>query len=269
MFLHKPGCRYATAAAPKVDLPANGAGQVGMRLGPDPLGRRCADPPTRDGGDRLGGQLPQLIGTAATADHQSGNAALLRRQLQAPALREIERRQLRHDGREAGAAQRFFHRPERIAVALDTQMQEPIGVAPTCRQGAGIKIALPPDPQEAAAAMCPLPPPDEMGDRCGGKARFLKIRPTPGKLMQRAGCQDTPRQMPVERGQSPAQAFLAVRLRAELGRLVQPRDLPPQCHEPRRLRGRRAGGRSCGKRAVIIHIPFLFSSPAESRNENV
>lgn len=228
---------------------------------------RRADPPAREGRDRLGRQMPELINPSAAADHQRGHAALLRRQLQAPALREIERRQFRHHGDEAGAAQRFLHRPEHIVIALHTEMQQLVGIKAPFRQGAGIKIAPPCDPQSAAAAAADvmLPATDQVCDGSGGKTRFLQIRSVARKLMQGTQRQAAARQMPVDRGKAPSE----IPGGADYPRLFQLRDLPPQGSEHRRRR-RQGGGKSGpGQSAIILHIPFLFLFCRESRNENI
>lgn len=173
--------------------------------------RGCrADAPACQGCDRLRRQLPQLIDAATATDHQGRDTALLRCQLQAPALREIECGEFRHHGAEAGTAQRFLHRPQRILVALHAEMQQPVGIEPLCWQGASIKIALPGDPQEATLPLVTLPivtlpAADEVSDRGGSKARFLQIRPVAGKLMQGPRSQTATRQMRIEGSKSPTE----------------------------------------------------------------
>jgi hypothetical protein len=190
-------------------------------------GRCCADAPARDGGDRLGSELPQLISTTTAADHQGRHAAFLRRQLQAPALREVECGEFRHHRAKADTAQRFLHRPQRILVAPYAQEQQSIRIDPLRRQGAGIEVALPGDPQEAATPLVALPAADEMGDGSRRKARFLEIRAVAGKLMQGPGCETAARQMRINGGKSPAEGATGM-YGPTVGCLFQQGDLPPQ-----------------------------------------
>ena len=210
--------------------------------------------------------MAQLIGAPAAADHEGRDAAFLRRQLQAPALREIEGGDLRHHRIEAGAAQRFLHRPERIGIALDAQVQQPVRIDAAFRQGAGIKIALPGDPQRAAIPVL-LATAHEACHGRGGKARFLEIGSMAGKLMQGAECQATPGEMKVDGVETPGEcARGGGTAHAGLRQLLQQGNLPAQGRQARRLG---CGGGKWLKRGVSLgHVLFLFSSQRESRSEN-
>ena len=267
MFLDKPGSRTPTAAAPQLDVPASRAGQSGVRQCRDAQRRRRPDAPARDGRDRLRAELPQLIGTPAAADDEGRHAAFFRRQLQPPALREVEGRHLRHHRVESGAAQRFLHRPERIGVAIDAQMQQPVGIKTAFRQGTGIEIALPRNPQRAAIALL-LAMADEARHGRGGEARFLKIGAMPHKLMQGAAGKAAAGQMPVDGAKPPGEVaarFTRIRLR----QLFQQRYLPPQARKPDGRQRRSSGEGRSGASEIVFHDPFLFHLAGESRNENI
>jgi hypothetical protein len=230
--------------------------------------RSCrADAPARDGRDRLRAELPQLIGAPAAADHQRRDAAFLRRQLQPSALREIEGCDLRHHGVEAGAAQCFLHRPERIGITLDAQMQQSVGIDAAFRQGAGIKIALPCNPQGAAMPVL-LAAADKARHGGGGEARFLEIWAEPDKFVQGAQGKATAGEMKVNGAEAPGERTHGDGVaHPGLRQLLQEGDLTPQGRQARRLGcgGKRWFGRGMG----LGHVLFLFSSQGESRRENI
>ncbi len=168
--------------------------------------RRCrADAPAGKGRARLVGQGAQFGSPAAAADDERRHAAFLRRQLQSPALGEIECGHFTHHGAEAAAAQGLLQRPERIGIAPHLEMQQPVGIESGLRQRAGIKIALAADPKDAAVQIMPQPPADQPREGSGGQARFLKIRSLAGKFMQGAERQAAPGEVEIDGAKAPAE----------------------------------------------------------------
>ena len=238
-----------------------------MRWGDDTDRRGRADAPARKGRDRLMCQGAQFGSPAAAADDERRHAAFLRRQLQPPALREVECSHFTHHGAEAAAAQGFLQRPERIGIAPHLEMQQPVGIESGLRQCAGIKIALATDPQHAAVQIMPQPPTDQPRQGRGGQARFLKIRTLTGKFMEGAEHQATPGEMTVDGAEAPVKRTRGGGIaHAGLRQLLQEGDLTAQGRQAHRL-GR--GGGQLGRGAGLVHVLFLFSFGGESRHENI
>lgn len=208
-----------------------------MRRGGDSQRRRRADAPAGKRRDRLVGQGAQLAGSSAAADDERRHAAFLRRQLQPPALREVECRDLAHHGAETAAAQGLLQRPQRIGIAAHLKVQQPVRVKSGLWQRACVKIALPGDPQHAAIRVMPMAPANQSRNSGGGETRFLKIRPLAGKFMQRAQCQATPGKMKVDGAEAPGEGARGGVAHAGLRQLLQGRDLAAQGRQTHRPRG--------------------------------
>lgn len=260
MLLNEPGCGPAAAAAPQIEAPAQGAGQNRVRRCRRAEGRCGGDAPARHRRDGLLRKAPHLAHAPAAADDEGRRAAFLRRQLQAPALREIEAGDLAHHGAEMPAAQRFLERPERIFIAPHADQEQAAGVEPRRRQGTRIKIAPARHPQHAAAFMA-QPAADEAGHRRRRQTGLFEIRPIAGEFVQRAQHEPAPGQMPVDGFKFPAEnlrrppAIHATACGAAArapGLLFQQGDLPAQGGKPDRLAGGQGKGpcaRQAGRRA--------------------
>lgn len=212
--------------------------------------------------DRMGEPFPCARGRATAPDDEGGHAALLRSQLQAPALGKVERSQFAHQGSKARHAQRFLKRPQRVLVPPGGKMNEARRIAAARGQGAGIKIALPRHPQHMAGTRFLRAARKTRGD-AGGKACLLEIGP--GNFMEGAGLEPATRQMPVYGLDAPGDGRLFPSFRRKTP-LQQP-DPPPQGSKVGRGQiGSLGGG---GYRVRLFHIPFLFSLRGESSNENI
>lgn len=159
------------------------------------------NPPAGIGGDGLCGPVARITVLAA-ADDEGRHAALLRRQLQAPALCEIECAHLADHGGKALAAQSLLQRPERVVVAARFEMQQARWIAAASGQGAGIKITLPRNPQRLACT-CRLCAAKQPRTHRSGQTRFLEIETGAGKFMQAPEPETATRQMLIDGGDPP------------------------------------------------------------------
>lgn len=284
MLLDEPGCGPAATAAPQVETPAQGTGKDRVWRCRHAEGGGGGNAPARHRGAGLLRQAPQLTGPAVAADEQGGDAAFLGRQLQTPALREVERADLAHHGDEACragrlAAQGFLDRPERIGIAPHVEQQQAGWIETGGGKGARIEIAPPRHPQHAAARGRAGPrkaAADQPRDRCRRQARLFKVGTVAGKFMQRSPGKPAARQVPIDGGKAPIQ-HARPRMRSEIRRrqLFQQGHLPAQRRQPQRLPQRLGDGSLGGPRAgggegavdgfCSGHILFLFSHGAESR----
>lgn len=268
MLLDEPIGWPAAATAPQIEAPARGARQSQMWWCGRPEGRYRADAPARHCGDRLAVERLEVAGAGRAANEKCRHAALLRRQLQPSALREVERCHFAHDRAEGRAAQGFLDRPQCIVVAPDLEMQQPVWVEPVRRQGAGVEITPPADPDDAAMAALPMQPADEAGDGGGGQGAFLKVLALAGEFMECAEHQPMAGQMLVDGGQSPGETRRCSALKSRLRQLLQQSHLPTQRNQPRRRFGQGwVGGWDGG--LLAAHILFLFSCCGESSDENI
>ena len=196
------------------------------------------NPPAGIGGDGLCGPVARVTVLAA-ADDERRHTALLRRQLQPPALRQIERAHLADHGGEAAAAQSFFQRPERVVIAACFQMQQARRVATAAGKGPGIKVALPRHPQRLAATRS-LRAAEQPRTHRGGEARFLKIEAGAGKFMQRAKPKPAARQILIDGGNAPIDhRCRPLQLRRQTP--LQQSNPPPQSAQAGTIRFRVAG----------------------------
>lgn len=147
-------------------------------------------------GDRLCRPIARLGSVAPAADEKSRHAAFLRRQLQAAALREVERSDFADDGAEARDTQGLLQRPERVVVAARAQIKEAVRVAEIGGEGTGIEVALPRNPQGMAGTRA-LRPAQQPHRHCRGEAGLLEIECGTRHLMERPQAKTAARQMPV------------------------------------------------------------------------
>lgn len=215
------------------------------------------NPPAGIGGDGLCGPVAR-ISVLAAADDERRHAAFLRRQLQAPALRKIERAHLADHGGEALAAQSLLQRPERVVVAACFEMQQARWIAAAAGQGAGIKIALPRNPQSLARAAC-LCAAEQPRTHRGGQARLLEIETGAGKFMQAPEPKSAARQMIIDGGNAPIDhrcSPLQFRRQAPL----QQGNPPPQRAQPGPVRFGAIGFRAIEtgwKRGQSVHYSLF------------
>ena len=115
--LHDPGVGAAAAAAREIDLPADFV-----------FGGECRHAPARNRGDRLCGIACRAFHQPPAPQHEGGDTAGLRRELQAAARGEVKLLDLAQDRAEALRLQAFFHRPEGFVVALGGDQDQALRV---------------------------------------------------------------------------------------------------------------------------------------------
>jgi hypothetical protein len=141
-------------------------------------------------------------------------------------------------------------------------MEEAGGIAMTGRKRAGIKIALPGNP-EGMAGSGTLRTAEQARRYRSGEARFFQIGPCAGEFMEGPLAEATARQMLVDGCDAPGQDGCICFLGPKRSRALQKRDPALEGAEARPGLRRWIGG------GFIFHIPFLFSLMGESRDENI
>jgi hypothetical protein len=109
-----------------------------MRLG--------GDTPARDRRDRLRALLLRQFLGAPAPQQETGDAGLLRRQLQAARGVEGKRADLRHRRGQGPAAQGFLERPAHLRIAPRGNQDQPAQIEPEGGKAGGIEIVLLRDP---------------------------------------------------------------------------------------------------------------------------
>lgn len=109
-----------------------------MRLG--------CNAPARDGRDRLRALLLRQLLGAPASQQETGDAGLLRSQLQAARGVEGERADLRHRRGQGPAAQGFLERPAHLRIPPRGNQDQPAQIEPEGGKAGGIEIVLLRDP---------------------------------------------------------------------------------------------------------------------------
>jgi hypothetical protein len=178
-------------------------------------------------GNRLCRPIARQGSAAPAADEESRHAAFLRGQLQAPALREIERPNFADDGAEARNTQGLLQCPERVLIAARAQIKEAVGVAEMGGEGTGIEVALARDPQGMAGTRT-LRPAQQPHRHRRGEPGLLKIEGGTGHFMEGAQAEATTRQVSVNGLDAPGQDGKRRCFRRRHHRALQKRNLAPK-----------------------------------------